>query len=130
MVPTRGEQVDDRADDGAFDYNYGKMWPGTYFWCPAPTLHGGFTADAEKGCTWIVRPDSDLVDWCTSEARVVVQGEATTGIQASAQRPAALRGTGPLAQHRTLGESLLPMSWCSGSGHQVDQSAGRLGGTA
>ncbi|MFD8955164.1 hypothetical protein ACFV0B_40635 [Streptomyces xanthophaeus] len=75
---TRGGQVDGRADDGGFGYNYGKMRPGTgtYFWRPALTPHGGFTADAEKGCTWIVRSDSDLVDWSTSEARVVMQGEA------------------------------------------------------
>ncbi|MDJ0382161.1 DUF4437 domain-containing protein [Streptomyces sp. G-G2] len=63
--------------EGAFDYNYGKMWPGTYFWRPALIRHGDFTADAEQGCTWIVRSDSDLVDWYTSEARVVMQGQAT-----------------------------------------------------
>ncbi|OPC79633.1 hypothetical protein B4N89_00545 [Embleya scabrispora] len=63
--------------DGAFDYNYGKMWPGTYFWRPALIRHGDFTADPEHGCTWLLRSDSDLVDWYTDNARVVMQGEAT-----------------------------------------------------
>ncbi|MER7106949.1 DUF4437 domain-containing protein [Streptomyces sp. NPDC000229] len=62
--------------DGAFEYNYGKMWPGTYFWRPPLIRHGDFTADAEKGCTWLVRSDSDLVDWYTDNAHVVMRGEA------------------------------------------------------
>ncbi|MFE2231791.1 DUF4437 domain-containing protein [Streptomyces sp. NPDC059442] len=62
---------------GAFTYNYGKMWPGTYFWRPPLIRHGDFTADADEGCTWIVRSDSDLVDWYTSDARVVMEGRAT-----------------------------------------------------
>jgi hypothetical protein len=60
--------------DGGFDYNYGKMWPGTYFWRPALIRHGDFTADAELGCTWIVRSDSDLVDWYTDHATVTMSG--------------------------------------------------------
>ena len=63
--------------DGAFDYNFGKMWPGTYFWRPALIRHGDFTADAEHGCTWLVRSDADLVDWYTDDARVVMQGTPT-----------------------------------------------------
>jgi hypothetical protein len=63
--------------DGGFDYNYGKMWPGTYFWRPALIRHGDFTADAELGCTWIVRSDSDLVDWYTDNAEVTMHGDAT-----------------------------------------------------
>jgi len=63
--------------DGAFDYNFGRMWPGTYFWRPALIRHGDFTAGAEKGCTWIVRSDADLVDWYTDNARVVMEGDAT-----------------------------------------------------
>lgn len=62
---------------GGFDYNYGKMWPGTYFWRPALIRHGDFTADAEEGCTWIVRSDSDLVDWYTDDAKVEMRGTAT-----------------------------------------------------
>ncbi|MFJ6797208.1 DUF4437 domain-containing protein [Streptomyces sp. NPDC091268] len=63
--------------EGAFTYNYGTMWPGTYFWRPALIRHGDFTADPELGCTWIVRSDSDLVDWYTTDARVVMEGTAT-----------------------------------------------------
>ncbi|WP_067701475.1 DUF4437 domain-containing protein [Nocardia jejuensis] len=63
--------------DGGFDYNYGKMWPGTYFWRPALIRHGDFTADAESGCTWIVRSDADLVDWYTDNARIEMSGDAT-----------------------------------------------------
>lgn len=59
---------------GGFDYNYGKMWPGTYFWRPALIRHGDFVADAELGCTWIVRSDSDLVDWYTDDASVSMSG--------------------------------------------------------
>jgi hypothetical protein len=61
--------------EGGFDYNYGKMWPGTYFWRPALIRHGDFTADAELGCTWIVRSDSDLVDWYTDNATVTMSGD-------------------------------------------------------
>lgn len=63
--------------DGGFDYNYGKMWPGAYFWRPPLIRHGDFTADAERGCTWLVRSDADLVDWYTDNARVVMSGDAT-----------------------------------------------------
>ncbi|MGN2637804.1 DUF4437 domain-containing protein [Nocardia takedensis] len=63
--------------DGGFDYNYGQMWPGAYFWRPALIRHGDFTADAEAGCTWLVRSDADLVDWYTDNARVVMTGDAT-----------------------------------------------------
>ncbi|WP_216893096.1 DUF4437 domain-containing protein [Nocardia alni] len=63
--------------DGGFEYNFGRMWPGTYFWRPAFIRHGDFTADAEHGCTWIIRSDADLVDWYTTEARVVMSGTAT-----------------------------------------------------
>jgi hypothetical protein len=63
--------------DGGFDYNFGKMWPGAYFWRPPLIRHGDFTADAETGCTWIVRSDSDLVDWYTDNASVVMKGDPT-----------------------------------------------------
>ncbi|MEV6773892.1 DUF4437 domain-containing protein [Nocardia sp. NPDC051030] len=63
--------------DGGFDYNYGKMWPGTYFWRPKGIRHGDFTADAERGCSWIVRSDADLVDWYTDNAKIVMTGDAT-----------------------------------------------------
>ncbi|WP_067568512.1 DUF4437 domain-containing protein [Nocardia acidivorans] len=63
--------------DGGFEYNFGSMWPGTYFWRPPFIRHGDFTADAERGCTWIVRSDADLVDWYTDNAKVVMTGDAT-----------------------------------------------------
>lgn len=63
--------------EGGFDYSFGKMWPGTYFWRPPLVRHGDFTADAELGCTWILRSDSDLVDWYTEDARIEMLGNPT-----------------------------------------------------
>ncbi len=63
--------------DGGFQYNYGEMWPGTYFFRPALIRHGDFTAALDLGCTWIVRSDSDLVDWYTEDARVEMHGTPT-----------------------------------------------------
>lgn len=63
--------------DGGFEYNFGTMWPGTYFWRPPLIRHGDFTADAEHGCTWLLRSDADLVDWYTENASVVMNGDAT-----------------------------------------------------
>ena len=62
--------------EGGFQYNYGEMWPGTYFFRPPLIRHGDFTAALEMGCTWIVRSDSDLVDWYTEDARVEMHGTA------------------------------------------------------
>lgn len=63
--------------EGAFDYNFGKMWPGTYFFRPALIRHGDFTAGDDEGCTWIVRCDGDLVDWYTEEASIEMHGRGT-----------------------------------------------------
>jgi hypothetical protein len=60
--------------DGGFEYNYGSMWPGTYFFRPPLIRHGDFTAAMERGCTWILRSDADLVDWYTEDARVEMHG--------------------------------------------------------
>lgn len=60
--------------DGGFEYNYGEMWPGTYFFRPALIRHGDFTSAMDEGCTWLVRSDSDLVDWYTDDARVEMHG--------------------------------------------------------
>jgi hypothetical protein len=62
--------------EGGFQYNYGEMWPGTYFFRPPLIRHGDFTAALDMGCTWIVRSDSDLVDWYTEDARVEMHGSA------------------------------------------------------
>ncbi|MEL7536544.1 MAG: DUF4437 domain-containing protein [Pseudomonadota bacterium] len=61
--------------DGEFDYNFGTMTPGQYFFRPAGVRHGDFTAGQEDGCTWILRCDGDLVDWYTDNARVEMKGD-------------------------------------------------------
>jgi hypothetical protein len=63
--------------DGGFQYNYGEMWEGTYFWRPALIRHGDFTAALDMGCTWFMRCDGDLVDWYTEDAKVEMHGTAT-----------------------------------------------------
>ena len=61
--------------EGEFDYNYGFMKPGQYFFRPAGVRHGDFTAGEKDGCTWILRCDGDLVDWYTDNARVEMLGD-------------------------------------------------------
>lgn len=61
--------------EGEFDYNYGFMTEGQYFFRPAGVRHGDFTAGKEDGCTWILRCDGDLVDWYTENARVEMKGD-------------------------------------------------------
>lgn len=61
--------------DGEFDYNYGFMTAGQYFFRPAGVRHGDFTAGDKDGCTWILRCDGDLVDWYTDNASVEMKGD-------------------------------------------------------
>ncbi|TQV70545.1 DUF4437 domain-containing protein [Exilibacterium tricleocarpae] len=61
--------------DGEFDYNFGTMAPGQYFFRPAGVRHGDFTAGEKEGCTWILRCDGDLVDWYTENASVEMKGD-------------------------------------------------------
>jgi len=61
--------------EGEFDYNFGFMTPGQYFFRPAGVRHGDFTAGEKDGCTWILRCDGDLVDWYTENARVEMKGD-------------------------------------------------------
>ena len=61
--------------DGEFDYNFGVMTPGQYFFRPAGVRHGDFTAGEEHGCTWILRCDGDLVDWYTDNASIEMKGD-------------------------------------------------------
>ncbi|MEM7279516.1 MAG: DUF4437 domain-containing protein [Pseudomonadota bacterium] len=61
--------------DGEFDYNFGVMTPGQYFFRPAGVRHGDFTAGDKDGCTWLLRCDGDLVDWYTDNAKVVMHGD-------------------------------------------------------
>ena len=60
--------------EGSFDYNFGQMWPGTYFFRPAGVRHGDFTSGPE-GTTWILRCDGRLVDWYTEGARLEMKGK-------------------------------------------------------
>lgn len=60
--------------EGSFHYNFGKMWPGTYFFRPALVRHGDFTS-GEDGTVWIVRCDGDLVDWYTDNATMEMKGD-------------------------------------------------------
>ncbi len=61
--------------EGDFDYNFGYMTPGQYFFRPAGVRHGDFTAGEKDGCTWILRCDGDLVDWYTDNAKVEMKGD-------------------------------------------------------
>ncbi len=60
--------------EGSFDFNFGKMWPGTYFFRPALVRHGDFTA-GDEGTVWILRCDGDLVDWYTDNAKMEMKGD-------------------------------------------------------
>ncbi|MFT5222493.1 MAG: hypothetical protein ACI867_000796 [Glaciecola sp.] len=62
---------------GHFDYNWGTMWPGTYFFRPPLIRHGDFRAGEDEGSTWIVRCDGDLVDWYTDDASIEMHGTPT-----------------------------------------------------
>ena len=59
--------------EGSFHYNYGEMWPGTYFFRPALVRHGDFTA-GDDGTVWLLRCDGDLVDWYTDDCSVEMKG--------------------------------------------------------
>ncbi|MXX07419.1 MAG: DUF4437 domain-containing protein [Gammaproteobacteria bacterium] len=61
--------------DGEFDYNFGTMTKGQYFFRPAGVRHGDFTAGEKDGCTWILRCDGDLVDWYTDNASIEMKGD-------------------------------------------------------
>ncbi|ARN72956.1 DUF4437 domain-containing protein [Oceanicoccus sagamiensis] len=60
---------------GEFNYNYGTIHAGGYFFRPAGVRHGDFVAGDEEGFTFILRCDGDLVDWYTDNARVEMQGD-------------------------------------------------------
>ncbi len=61
--------------EGEFDYNFGTMTPGQYFFRPAGVRYGDFTAGEENGCVWILRCDGDLVDWYTENASMEMKGD-------------------------------------------------------
>ncbi len=60
--------------EGSFHFNFGEMWPGTYFFRPALVRHGDFTA-GDDGTVWLLRCDGDLVDWYTDNARMEMKGD-------------------------------------------------------
>ena len=60
--------------EGSFHYNFGEMWPGTYFFRPALVRHGDFTA-GDDGTVWLLRCDGDLVDWYTDNAKMEMHGD-------------------------------------------------------
>ena len=60
--------------EGSFAYNFGQMYPGTYFFRPAGVRHGDFVA-GDEGTTWLLRCDGRLVDWYTEDARVEMHGK-------------------------------------------------------
>lgn len=60
--------------EGSFNFNFGDMWPGTYFFRPALVRHGDFTAGPE-GTVWLLRCDGDLVDWYTDNAKMEMHGD-------------------------------------------------------
>ena len=61
--------------EGDFDYNFGKMSKGQYFFRPAGVRHGDFTAGEKEGCTWLLRCDGRLVDWYTDNASIEMKGD-------------------------------------------------------
>lgn len=61
---------------GSMVYNYGPLTPGTYFFRPARVKHGHFISNEPDGCTWFIRSDGDLINWYTTNARVVATGDA------------------------------------------------------
>lgn len=60
--------------DGTMVYNFGDLDPGTYFFRPARVKHGHFVSGEEKGCVWLIRSDGDLINWYTTNERVIVEG--------------------------------------------------------
>ena len=90
--------------EGGFEYNFGSMWAGTYFFRPPLVRHGDFTAAEETGCTWIVRCDGDLVDWYTTEASIEMHGtpvnwgpELPHTVAPVLPQPVRSRSIGPMA---------------------------------
>jgi len=60
--------------DGTFDYNFGEMVKGQYFFRPKGIRHGDFKS-GEDGTVWILRCDGQLVDWYTDNAKIEMKGD-------------------------------------------------------
>lgn len=61
---------------GSMVYNFGDLTAGTYFWRPAWMKHGHFVSHEPDGCAWLIRSDGDLVNYYTTNERVIVEGTA------------------------------------------------------
>ena len=62
--------------EGDLVYNFGSLDPGTYFFRPAMVKHGHFVAGEERGWTGFFRLDGSLINWITTNERVVIEGNA------------------------------------------------------
>jgi len=59
---------------GSMVYNFGDLTTGTYFFRPAWLKHGHFISHEPEGCAWLIRSDGDLVNYYTTNERVIVEG--------------------------------------------------------
>jgi hypothetical protein len=62
--------------DGHLVYNFGTLDVGTYFFRPALVKHGHFVAGEERGWAGFFRLDGSLINWITTDERVIVEGNA------------------------------------------------------
>jgi len=62
--------------DGHLVYNFGTLDVGTYFFRPAMVKHGHFVAGEERGWAGFFRLDGSLINWITTNERVIVEGNA------------------------------------------------------
>jgi len=86
--------------DGTMEYNFGTTNAGTYFFRPAKVKHGHFVSGAERGWTGIFRLDGSLINWITTNEKVITQGDALnydpeTQAPVLAGLPVRSRTTGP-----------------------------------
>ncbi|HEX9695252.1 MAG TPA: DUF4437 domain-containing protein [Actinomycetota bacterium] len=59
---------------GSMVYNFGDLTPGTYFFRPAWVKHGHFVSHEPDGCAWLIRSDGDLINYYTTNERVIAEG--------------------------------------------------------
>ncbi len=64
------------STDGHLVYNFGTLDAGTYFFRPAMVKHGHFVAGEERGWTGFFRLDGSLINWITTNERIIVEGNA------------------------------------------------------
>jgi hypothetical protein len=62
--------------EGQLVYNFGTLDVGTYFFRPAMVKHGHFVAGEERGWAGFFRLDGSLINWITTDERVIVEGNA------------------------------------------------------